>query len=234
MYKPKKYMIHAYKYNGWLYRIVESPYVLYETSDVLCLYLPVQSVHSIKCEEYGKRNFRYVNTLQKFWFFFRKKWFNIIVHIFEDRYSFYVNVASPYIIEENAIKYVDLDLDFKIQNNDSYSILDENELENNCQKWNYPQELLNKIEQAKNEVVHLIKSKWFQKLFNPKQLKFANQLILKKFADYPELCRSLIYLSDNLAKQSSTKPATIKNFTKKSSKRLFSRLKRANSERNKQ
>ncbi|MDQ0513675.1 protein associated with RNAse G/E [Mycoplasmoides fastidiosum] len=206
-FKQIKYMVHAYKYNGWLYRIVEYPYLLYETPTILCLYLPPKSVYSIKSEEDSARSFCYNNSVPRFWFFFKKKWFNIVVHVFEDRHSFYVNIASPYIIEEGAIKYVDLDLDFRIQSNDHCKVLDQTELVANIKKWKYPKRLINKIDEARREILYLIQTKWFHKLFNLHQLKFANKLILEKFADVPEL-RSVI-------QKLKPKPPTKKHFHKK-------------------
>lgn len=187
----KKYMVHAYKYNGWLYRVVEYPYFLYETKDILCLYLPGQNIHSIKSEENTKKCIYYSNGFDKYWFFFKNQWFNIIVNVFEDTYSFYVNIASPYFIEEQAIKYIDFDIDFRIQSNGAYKILDENELIANAKKWNYSQKLIIQIYNTKDKIIELINSGWFKKIFNSNQLLYAKKMVWNKFNNDPELKKYL-------------------------------------------
>ena len=44
-------------------------------------------------------------------YFFKDKWYNIIGQYKKDGIQFYCNIASPYVIDANAVKYIDYDLD---------------------------------------------------------------------------------------------------------------------------
>ncbi|MDE6082242.1 MAG: DUF402 domain-containing protein, partial [Malacoplasma sp.] len=58
--------------------------------------------------------------------------------------AYYVNIASPFIYEEEAIKYYDFDLDIKMRNNSSstYKILDIDEYKENKKKYRYEKEVM--------------------------------------------------------------------------------------------
>lgn len=158
-------MVHAYKYNGWLYRTVEFPVVIRKEVDFILLYLKKKNTITIKNQENSKKSTYYRHEFSKFWLFLTNAWFNVVINIFPDDYSFYVNIASPYIIEENALKYIDFDIDFKIASNNVYQIIDQEEYLQNSRKWSYSPKTQNCIEQAKKEVLKLIKQHWFQMFF---------------------------------------------------------------------
>ena len=58
-------------------------------------------------------------------YFFKNKWFNIIAQLKKGGIYYYCNIASPFIIEENTVKYIDYDLDLRIFPNGEYKILDQ-------------------------------------------------------------------------------------------------------------
>ena len=68
-------------------------------------------------------------------YFFKNEWFNIIAQLKKDGIYYYCNIATPYIIEDNTIKYIDYDLDLRIFPSGEYKILDK--LEYNYHKKNY-------------------------------------------------------------------------------------------------
>ncbi len=142
----KKIMVHGYKKNGWLYRVWEFPIVVEENDRYVCL--SKKSTNVITSEKNTERNFRSKSDKDTFWFFFKDKWFNILVTINNDKtLSFYINLASPYIYEEEAIKYIDFDLDIKIYPNCEYKLLDENEFELHKEEFNYGGKLSRIIEE---------------------------------------------------------------------------------------
>ena len=69
-------------------------------------------------------------------YFFDNEWFNIIVQLKKDGIYYYCNIASPFIIEEGTIKYIDYDLDLRIFPDGEYKILDQME-------YNYHKRILN-------------------------------------------------------------------------------------------
>ena len=60
-------------------------------------------------------------------YFFRNEWFNIIAQLKKDGIYYYCNIASPFIIEDNTIKYIDYDLDLRIFPSGEYKVLDKME-----------------------------------------------------------------------------------------------------------
>jgi protein associated with RNAse G/E len=90
--------------------------------------------------------------------------------------EFYVNIASPYLIEEDTLKYIDFDLDFKIIGKDLISIkrLDEHEFKENMVKYNYNSKLIEKINTAENKILEMYRNKSLMKLIK------ANLLHIKE------------------------------------------------------
>ncbi|MDE5767197.1 MAG: DUF402 domain-containing protein [Malacoplasma sp.] len=145
----KKIMIHAYKRNGWLYRVWEFPEVLETNSSFTAVSLVNSKV--ITNEKFSKRNFISRNMKNSFWFFFPDKWYNIIATITPNNViAYYINIASPFIYEEEAIKYYDFDLDIKMRNNSSstYKILDIDEYTENKKKYRYEKEVIYNCEKT--------------------------------------------------------------------------------------
>lgn len=94
-------------------------------------------------------------------YFFRNKWYNIISQMKKDGVYYYCNIATPFIIEENTIKYIDYDLDLRVFPKGEYKILDRMEYEYHRKKMKYSQDLDfvinnaldNLIEEYKNKVI---------------------------------------------------------------------------------
>ena len=74
-------------------------------------------------------------------YFFKDKWYNIIAQLKKDGIYYYCNIASPFIIEENTIKYIDYDLDLRIFPTGQYKILDRLEYNYHKRIMNYSDEL---------------------------------------------------------------------------------------------
>ncbi|AGR40877.1 DUF402 domain-containing protein [Spiroplasma taiwanense] len=131
-------LVHAYKHNGNLYRSWENVIVFENNED--CLILINEEV---LITEFNGR--RWKTNEPAIWFFFKDKWYNTICMFKERGINYYCNLASPYIVEENTIKYIDYDLDFKVFNDYSYKILDLREFNRNRISWNYSREIVEKI-----------------------------------------------------------------------------------------
>ncbi len=152
----KKIMVHAYKRNGWFYRAWEFPKVVDADNNFVCVSLKNSIV--ITSDKDSDRNFKSRSLKNSFWFFFKNEWFNIVATLSEtDEVHYYVNIASPFIYEEEAIKYYDLDLDIKMRSNvkDYFRILDTDEFEENQTLFNYEGQIIDKaletLERFKNE-----------------------------------------------------------------------------------
>lgn len=156
----KKIMVHAYKRNGWLYRAWEFPEVLECNSKFTVVSLVNSKV--ITNEKFSTRNFISKNIKDSFWFFFPGRWYNIIATLSTNNViAYYVNIASPCIYEEEAIKYFDFDLDIKMRNTSSevYKILDIDEYHQNKNEYKYEKEVKDNCEKT----LELFKSEKFRK-----------------------------------------------------------------------
>ncbi len=173
-------MINAYKFNGWLYRVWEYPLVLEVNENYVVL--ASENAKILTSKENSRQCFYSQATKPTFWFLFKDKWFNLITTITPKGYQVYINVSSPFIFEESAFKYLDLDLDFKIFPNNTWTEVDINEFMVNQITFHYPPELIKKAKQTEDELISLIKSGYFK--------QFANQETIEKYqALYEELLK---------------------------------------------
>ena len=121
-------VIHCYKHNGLIYKIWDKAIVLDITDDYIVL---------------GNENSKVTKSDGRSWitkepaivFFYYKRWFNIIAQLKSHGIFYYCNIASPFVIDGNIIKYIDYDLDLRVFPDWGYRILDRNE-------YNYHKKLL--------------------------------------------------------------------------------------------
>jgi len=86
-------------------------------------------------------------------YFFKNKWFNVVAQLKEDGISYYCNIATPYIIEEETVKYIDYDLDLRIYANKEYKILDKMEYKYHKKIMNYSDELDIVVREAMDDLI---------------------------------------------------------------------------------
>ncbi len=86
-------------------------------------------------------------------FFSKTDWYNVIAMIKDGGVIFYVNLASPTLMSDGMLRYIDYDLDFKLFPDGSILTLDEGEHERHKRKYRYPDDLVNVIELATKDVL---------------------------------------------------------------------------------
>lgn len=126
----KRTNVQGYKHDGTMHRIWNSVFVVEENEE----YIAVASIKTKVIE----------NNL-RFWFtkepavmiFFKKRWYNVIAMIKNDGITYYVNLASPYVIDNYSIKYIDYDLDLKLFPNDGIKLIDVKEYSFHKEKYKY-------------------------------------------------------------------------------------------------
>ena len=99
--------IHCYKHNGKIHRTWDEATVL-EISDE---YL-VCANNKTKVTENDGRSHK--TNEPAVMFFYKKYWFNVIGQLKKHGLFYYCNIASPYIIDNGIIKYIDYDLDLRV------------------------------------------------------------------------------------------------------------------------
>lgn len=68
-------------------------------------------------------------------------WFNVICMFREDGVYYYCNLSSPFIYDEEALKYIDYDLDIKVYPDGKYHLLDEDEYKLHKSRMKYPEDI---------------------------------------------------------------------------------------------
>ncbi|AHI53549.1 uncharacterized protein associated with RNAses G and E [Spiroplasma sabaudiense Ar-1343] len=175
-------LVHAYKHNGSVYRSWERSIVFENNSDNLILI----NEEVVVTELNGRK---WKTNEPAIWFFSKKDWYNVICMFKEWGINYYCNMASPYIIEDKTIKYVDYDLDIKVFNDNSFRILDLKDFNRNRINFSYSQEIINRIwseiETLKEKIRQkegcfnhdLVKSHWkeFVEQIKPKIVKLETE-----------------------------------------------------------
>ncbi len=129
--------IHCYKHDGTLFRTSEEALVLDIGEDFI-----VCGNNKTKITEVdGKSITTYKTKEPAIIFFYKDSWFNIIAQFKKYGLFYYCNIASPYIINEGAIKYIDYDLDLRVFPDGDYKVLDINEYKYHKRVMNYGNEL---------------------------------------------------------------------------------------------
>ena len=87
-------------------------------------------------------------------FFYKDRWFNILAQLKHHGLYYYCNIATPFIIEENTIKYIDYDLDLRIFPKGEYKVLDKLEYQYHKKKMGYSDDLDIVINSALDELIN--------------------------------------------------------------------------------
>lgn len=161
-------VIHCYKHNGMIHKSWKSAVVLEVNDDFIVL---------------GNENVLVTKQDGRTWhtkepaimFFYKKRWFNIIAQLKSNGIFYYCNIASPYVIDCDVLKYIDYDLDLRCFPDGSYKILDESEYEYHKIKMSYPDEIDLIVKQ---ELKNLIK------LYESKKGPFDNEIVKKYYEKF--------------------------------------------------
>lgn len=127
--KGDELQIQCYKHNGKIHRAWDEAVVL----DVKKDYIVFGNKKTVVTESDGST---WKTKEPAIMYFFKGRWFNVISQLKKGGIYYYCNIATPFIIEDNTIKYIDYDLDLRIFPNGSYKILDRLE-------YNYHKRIMN-------------------------------------------------------------------------------------------
>ena len=116
----EKYKVHCYKHNGKINQTSDEAVVVDIQPDyIVCIN------DKVKITEQDGRS--YHTREPAILFFYNNRWFNIIAQMKPFGLFYYCNIGTPYLIDENIIKYIDYDLDLRVFPNGGYRVLDKNE-----------------------------------------------------------------------------------------------------------
>ncbi|MFC4556832.1 DUF402 domain-containing protein [Virgibacillus kekensis] len=126
--------IQSYKHDGKIHRIWEDSLVLKATDTVVI----VANDKALVKESDGRT---WITREPAICYFHSRYWFNIISMLRNDGIYYYCNISSPFVYDEEALKYIDYDLDVKVYPDMTYVILDEDEYDEHKKLMNYPRVL---------------------------------------------------------------------------------------------
>ncbi len=155
-----KYQIQCYKHDGEVHRAWDEAVFLKETKDYM-----VFGNNKTKVTEASGNTWR--TKEPAILYFFKHDWFNIIAQLKKDGIYYYCNIASPYIIEDGTIKYIDYDLDLRIFPSGEYKVLDKMEYQYHKEKMKYSEDLDEVIQLSLKDLIHRFEKKDF--VFQPKK-----------------------------------------------------------------
>ncbi len=138
--------IQCYKHDGKIHRCWDEAILL----DVKKDYMVFGNERTLVTEAQGNR---WRTKEPAIMYFFKDRWYNIIVQLKKTGVTYYCNIATPYIIEDGTIKYIDYDLDLRIFPNGSFKILDRQEYKYHKKKMHYSDELDVAICSALSELI---------------------------------------------------------------------------------
>ena len=166
-----KYQIQCYKHNGKIHRSWDEAILLDDKKDYMVF-------GNYKTQVIRAEGIAWKTKEPAIMYFFKNKWYNIIAQMKKDGVYYYCNIATPYILEEGTIKYIDYDLDLRVFPKGEYKILDKLEYQYHRKKMEYSDDLDVVINHAMKELLDDYNSgaHMFNKKQNEMYLELYNEL----------------------------------------------------------
>ncbi len=144
----KCFSVHCYKHNGKIHRTWDEVIVLDETDDCL-----VCANNKVKITESDGRSHKTKETA--IIFFFKKRWFHITAQFKNNGLYYKADIASPFLIDDGIIKYIDYDLDLKVFPDGEFRVLDRNEYKYHKKIMKYSENLDLILQNELNELINM-------------------------------------------------------------------------------
>ncbi|MGN1000600.1 MAG: DUF402 domain-containing protein [Bacilli bacterium] len=152
IFKGEKFIIHSYKHDGSIHRAWDEAVLLEEHDDYLV---------------FGNEKTRVIESDGRTWktkepavlFFYKNNWFNIIGQCKKDGIYYYCNIASPFVIEDMTIKYIDYDLDLRVFPDGSFKILDRGEYNYHKSKMKYSDDIDRILKDELSKLIEMAREK---------------------------------------------------------------------------
>jgi protein associated with RNAse G/E len=123
-------IIQSYKHNQQLHRIWKHETIIEDNDD----YIVVANKRTKVVEANGRFWYTREPSVS---FFFKHHWYNVIAILKKEKITFYCNMASPALIDDEAIKYIDYDLDLRVDSDFSYRVVDIHEFKMHSKEMDY-------------------------------------------------------------------------------------------------
>ena len=96
-------------------------------------------------------------------YYWPDEWYNVFRFLEPtgEMRNYYCNVNVPPVFNSSGLSFIDLDMDILVAPDLSFSILDEDEFEENAARYHYPPKVRRRARQALDELVDLILARRF-------------------------------------------------------------------------
>lgn len=148
----KKYEIHCYKHDGKIHRTWDEAILLEIHENYL-----IFGNERTKVTEADGRTWRTKEPAVLY--FFYNNWYNIIGQYKKNGIYYYCNIASPILIEESTIKYIDYDLDLRVFPNGSFKVLDRGEYKYHKKLMKYSEDIDCILKFELTNLINLVRKK---------------------------------------------------------------------------
>lgn len=165
--RGKKYQIHSYKHDSKIHRAWDEAVLLDIKDDYL-----VFGNEKTKVTESDGRTWHTKEPAVLY--FFKNQWFNVIGQCKKNGIYYYCNIASPYIIEEGTIKYIDYDLDLRVFPDGSFKVLDRGEYKYHKSTMHYSEDLDMILKSELSELIGMVRKKAI--MFNKENIEKYNKV----------------------------------------------------------
>lgn len=172
----EKLNIHSYKHNGKIHRSWDEAIFLDENDD----YVVFGNNKTVVTEADGRT---WKTKEPAILYFSKKNWFNIIGQLKPNGIYYYCNIASPFVIEDKTIKYIDYDLDLRVFPDGSFKILDRGEYQYHKRLMNYSKDIDIILKSELTKLIDTVRKKEYpfnQEVLNSYYEKYKN---LEKMAN---------------------------------------------------
>ena len=166
--------VHCYKHNGKIHRTWDEAIVLDETPDYI-----VCGNNKVKITESDGRSHKTKETA--IIFFYKKRWFHITAQFKTNGLYYKADMASPFLIDNGIIKYIDYDLDLKVFPDGEFRVLDRNEYKYHKKIMKYSENLDLILQSELNELINMKRADVGP--FNKQTAQKYYQKYLKMLAD---------------------------------------------------
>ena len=179
LYIGQRFQIQCYKHNGKPHRCWDEAILV----DVHKDYLVFANNKTTVIESGGNT---WKTKEPAIMYFFKNEWYNIITQLKKEGTTYYCNIATPFIIEEESIKYIDYDLDLRVFPNGSYKVLDKMEYQYHKRIMNYSDDLDSVINHAMTELIEAYNTNK-ENVFDEKRNKKYYEIYNECLANYKKI-----------------------------------------------
>ena len=168
-----KLEIHCYKHNGRLNTLSDGAVLLDECDE----YMVLGNNRAAIMEADGSVWYTKEPAIL---FFFKDRWFNVIGQLKDYGIYFYCNIATPALIDNKIIKYIDYDLDLRVFPNGSFKILDRMEYKYHKRQMHYSSRLDFILKYELGNLIDMVRVR---------EMPFDKETIHKYYNKYLELTK---------------------------------------------